>query len=96
MRRTIGARCRLTLNYGVRYEFFAPYTEKYGHLAVVATNPIGGFHQRRRKWRPAAGAFSGQLPGSLVFPFRTAFAPRVGLALRVPKFKTDGARAASA
>jgi hypothetical protein len=25
---------QLTLNYGVRYEFFAPYTEKYGHLAM--------------------------------------------------------------
>ena len=23
----------LTLNYGVRWEFFAPYTEKYGRLA---------------------------------------------------------------
>ncbi len=29
----------LTLNYGVRYEFYAPYTEKYGHLAMVDTNP---------------------------------------------------------
>ena len=26
----------LTLNYGVRWEFFAPYTEKYGRLADVA------------------------------------------------------------
>ncbi len=33
----------LTLNYGLRYEFYAPYTEKYGHLAYVATNPDGGF-----------------------------------------------------
>ena len=29
----------LTLNYGLRYEFYAPYTEKYGHLADVDTNP---------------------------------------------------------
>ena len=29
----------LTLNYGVRWEFFAPYTEKYGRLADIATNP---------------------------------------------------------
>ena len=33
----------LTLNFGVRWEFFAPYTEKYNHLADVATNPDGGF-----------------------------------------------------
>ena len=30
-------------------------------------------------------SFSGKLPDSLVFPFRTAFAPRLGLALRLPK-----------
>ena len=33
----------LTLNYGLRYEFFAPYTEKYGRLAEVLTNPAEGF-----------------------------------------------------
>ena len=33
----------------------------------------------------AAGTYNGKLPDSLVFPFRTAFAPRVGLALRLPK-----------
>ena len=32
-----------TLNYGVRWEFFAPYTEKYGRLADIATNPDAGF-----------------------------------------------------
>ena len=36
----------LTLNYGFRYEFFAPYTEKYGHLADVVTNPRRWIHQR--------------------------------------------------
>jgi hypothetical protein len=33
----------------------------------------------------AVGPFSGPLPASLVFPFRTAFAPRIGLAYRLPK-----------
>jgi hypothetical protein len=36
-------RTNLTLNYGLRYEFFAPYTEKYGHLAMVDTNPARAF-----------------------------------------------------
>ncbi len=36
----------LTLNYGVRWEFFAPYTEKYGRLAEVA-------HQSRWRISPA-------------------------------------------
>ena len=29
----------LTLNLGLRYEYFAPYTEKYVALAEVLTNP---------------------------------------------------------
>ena len=36
-------RSNLTLIYGMRYEFFAPYTEKYNHLSMVDTNPAGGF-----------------------------------------------------
>jgi len=70
---------QLTLNYGVRYEFFAPYTEKYGHLADVQSDPTGRSKPlpRRRRVEMAAA--------SLVYPFRVAFAPRVGLALRLPK-----------
>jgi hypothetical protein len=75
----------LTLNYGMRYEFFAPYTEKYGHLADVDTNPSEGFTGTAEVQAGGSGAFSGKLPDSLVFPFRTAFAPRIGLALRLPK-----------
>ena len=41
-----------TLNYGVRWEFFAPYTEKYGRLADVATNPGRRIHQRDASRRP--------------------------------------------
>jgi hypothetical protein len=75
----------LTLLYGVRYEFFAPYTEKYGHLADLDTNPAGAFTGTAEVRAGEDGAFSGKLPDSLVFPFRTAFAPRIGLALRLPK-----------
>ena len=38
----------LTLNYGLRYEYFAPYTEKYGRLADVDTNPDAAFTQQPR------------------------------------------------
>ena len=75
------ARSNLTLNYGVRYEFFAPYTEKFRHLSVVTTNPAGGFTSVTQV---QAGSLSG-LPDSLVYPFRTGFAPRLGFALRLPK-----------
>ena len=76
---------QLTLLYGLRYEFFAPYTEKYAHLADVDTNASAGFTGTTEVAAGRIGPFTGKLPGSLVFPFRTAFAPRVGLALRLPK-----------
>jgi len=75
----------LTLNYGVRYEFFAPYTEKYGHLADVDTDPGLLFTGVTEVQSGGKGAFSGSLPQSLVYPFHVAFAPRLGIALRLPK-----------
>jgi hypothetical protein len=78
-------RSNLTLNYGVRYEFFAPYTEKYGHLAMLDTNPSGGFTSLAEVQSGSVGAVSGKLPESLVYPFRIGFAPRLGMALRLPK-----------
>ena len=78
----------LTLNYGVRWEFFAPYTEKYGHLADIYTNPDNAFATETEQTSGQNG-----LPASLVFPFHKAFAPRVGLAWRVPKIKSTVLRA---
>jgi len=75
----------LTLSYGLRYEYYAPYTEKYGHLAFVDTNADGGFTGETEVESGGRGPFNGSLPRSLVFPVRTAFAPRVGIALRLPK-----------
>ena len=74
----------LTLNYGLRYEFFAPYTEKYGHLAFVDTIPIatsdlGGLRRprgdpgrRRRPLQRPAAFFAG-----LSFPPRNRSARRL-------------------
>jgi hypothetical protein len=84
-------RPNLTLNYGLRYEFFAPYTEKYGHLAMVDTNSMANANDPAQfavvdeVQSGGAGVYNGTLPSSLVFPFRAAFAPRVGLALRLPR-----------
>jgi hypothetical protein len=85
------ARPNLTLNYGLRYEFFAPYTEKYGHLAMVDTNPATNtsypalFSVTDEEQAGGSGSYNGPLPDSLVFPFRVAVAPRLGMALRLPK-----------
>jgi len=78
-------RANLTLNYGVRYEFFAPYTEKHGHLAFVDTNRYQNFTGTTEVQAGGTGPFSGKLPNSLVHAFPTAFQPRLGMALRLPK-----------
>jgi predicted hotdog family 3-hydroxylacyl-ACP dehydratase len=78
-------RSNLTLNFGLRYEYFAPYTEKYGHLAFVDTNAAGGFTETGEVQAGGVGISSGRLPDSLVYPYRTAFSPRLGLALRLAK-----------
>ncbi|WP_229669021.1 TonB-dependent receptor [Edaphobacter acidisoli] len=70
----------LTLNYGLRYEYFSPYFEKNNRLvnldhntdftAVEAVQP--GQH----------GTYSGAFPRSLVNPDRAMYAPRFGFAYR--------------
>jgi hypothetical protein len=84
-------RSNLTLNYGLRYEFYVPYTEKYGHLAFVDTNPetnatySSQFAVVDPVQAGGIGTYNGKLPNALVHPYRTAVAPRLGLALRLPK-----------
>ena len=81
-------RSGLTLNYGVRWEFFAPYTEKYNHLADVATDPSNGFASEAEQQAGTSG-----IPDGLVYPWHKGFAPRAGIAWRVPKVKQMVVRA---
>jgi hypothetical protein len=78
----------LTVNAGLRYEYFAPYTEKNGRLGEVLTSPANGFATQTQ-----VIAGQGGLPAALVEPFRTGFAPRVGIAWRPPKLKQTVVRA---
>ena len=73
----------LTLNYGIRYEYFSPYAEKFDHLAELATN--SSFTDVAEIYPGCSGPFCGTVPRSLVFPFRKGVAPRLALALRLPK-----------
>jgi hypothetical protein len=73
----------LTLNYGIRYEYFSPYIEKFDHLAELATDP--GFTQVAEIYPGCTGLYCGTVPRSLVYPFRGGVAPRLALALRLPK-----------
>jgi len=85
----------LTLNYGLRYEYFGPYTEKNGRLVnltgvsssgianIGCTTPAGLSYQS------ATGTVSCTAAArpSLVDPDRTLYAPRFGFAYRPTIFK---------
>jgi hypothetical protein len=65
----------LSFNLGLRYEYFAPYTELYGRMANLDVAP--GFTGVSVVTPGEAG-----LPGSLIRPDNHAFSPRLGFAWR--------------
>ena len=67
---------RLTLNYGLRYEYFRPFTEKYGHLSDLTFG--AGFSSAS----VVTGKSPGSLPASLIRGDANNLAPRLGLAFR--------------
>jgi hypothetical protein len=69
---------KLTLMYGLRYEYYSPLSEKYGRLVNLDVAP--GFTAVAPVLAGAAGPYSGQFPNSLIEPDRHDFAPRGGLA----------------
>jgi len=66
----------LTVDYGLRYEYFLPFSEKYGHLSDLAFTP--GFATTQ----VVTGFAAGSLPPSLVHSDAHNLAPRVGIAYR--------------
>jgi len=66
----------LTVNYGVRYEYFLPLSEKYGHLSDLSFGP--GFTSPE----VVTGQDPGSLPTSLIHSDAHNFSPRVGIAYR--------------
>jgi hypothetical protein len=70
------ATAHLTILYGLRYEYFVPFTEKYGHLSDLTFSP--GFSSAA----VVTGQNPGNLPGSLLRGDAHNFAPRFGLAYR--------------
>ncbi len=70
------ATARLTLNLGLRYEYFQPFTEKYGHLSDLAIGP------HFSSVAVVTGQSPGSLPASLLQSDKNNFGPRVGLAFR--------------
>ena len=74
------ASARLTINVGLRYEYFAPYTELRGHLANLDVSP--GFTAVAVVTSGENGPYSGALPSSIVRSRPKDFSPRLGIAWR--------------
>ncbi len=75
-------RPNLTLLIGVRYEYFTPLTQEYGHLANLDIAP--GFSDVAVVTPGEIGPYTGLFPSGLINPDRNNWAPRVALAWKVP------------
>jgi len=69
-----------TLNFGLRYEYFGPYTEKNNRLANLDHN--ADFSAVDVVEPGQTGQFGGKYPSSLVNADRAMYAPRFGAAWR--------------
>ena len=68
----------LTINAGLRYEYFSPYSEKYDRLATLDT---GDNYSKVATVTPnTIGPYSGKFPRTLVEPEKLDFSPRIGIA----------------
>ena len=66
----------LSLNLGVRYEYFAPLTEKYNRIANLDIAP--GFTGVAVVTPDGTGPYSGKFPNGLVNPDKNNVSPRLG------------------
>src|SRR5262249_31164534 len=66
-------RSNLTINVGLRWEYFSPLTEKYDHIANLDIAP--GFTAVSVVTPGQVGPYSGTLPDSLMRPDKNHFAP---------------------
>ena len=70
----------LTLNYGLRYEYYSPFFEKNNRLVNLDHN--ADFTAVEAVQPNQRGTYSGSFPRSLVNPDRAMYAPRFGFAYR--------------
>ena len=75
----------VTLNLGLRYEYFSPYFEKNNRL--VNLDHDADFTRVAAVQPGQMGAFSGAFPRSLVNPDHALYSPRFGFAYRVKGVK---------
>jgi hypothetical protein len=73
----------LTLLFGLRYEYFSPYSEKYDRLSTLDTG--NNFASVATVLSGGVGPYTGKYPRDLVYPERNNFSPRIGIAVRAAK-----------
>jgi hypothetical protein len=75
----------LTINGGLRYEYFGPYTEKYNQMADLDFSP--GFTSVAQVLPGQAGPYSGAFPQGFIKPDYKMISPRIGIAWKPWKSK---------
>ena len=75
----------LTINGGLRWEYFAPYTEKNGQMANLDVAP--GFTAVAQVLPGQTGPYSGAFPQGFIKPDYKLFSPRIGIAWKPWKSK---------
>jgi trimeric autotransporter adhesin len=76
-------RNNLSFNYGLRYEYFSPYTEEHNRLTNLAFTPT--LSQLEVVLPNGNTTINGKYPASVINPDRKDFAPRLGFAWRATK-----------
>lgn len=69
----------VTVLYGLRYEYFSPYSEEHDRLATLDVS--SDFSQAAVVTPNGVGAFTGKFPHDLIYPEKGNFEPRLGIAL---------------
>jgi hypothetical protein len=80
------ARANLTMMFGLRWEYFSPYSEKNGHLVNLNVTGRGASLQANNVCATASTGCQQVGSGPLVNPDRSMYSPRIGIAYQ-PKFK---------
>ena len=75
----------LTINGGLRWEYFSPYTEKNGQMADLDFAP--GFTAVAQVLPGQTGPYSGAFPHGFIKPDYKMFSPRIGIAWKPWKSK---------